>query len=215
MFLDMSILNFNLDEIEKCLTPIRPWIPILHMDIMDGKFVKQTSFGTDIVRRSKNVCNLAIFDVHLMCVNPEELFMEYKDAGADYITFHYETGNVVENINKIHSMGLKAGLSINPDTDVKVLIPYLKDIDTVLIMSVFPGLGGQKFIESSIEKVKFLKEYKDKNNLHYLINIDGGINMETYKYVKPYCDLAVVGSAITRCENYIETYINYLKAFSM
>ena len=214
MFLDLSILNADLNNIESFLKPLKDMNAIIHMDIMDGVFVKQTSFDESIVKRSKDVSPTSVVDVHLMCVNPEKLFNKYKDAGADYITFHYETSNVKENIDRIHSLGLKAGLSINPDTDVKLLEPYLKDVDMVLVMSVYPGLGGQSFIRSSIEKVKFLKEYKQKNDLHYLINIDGGINLNTYLNIKPYCDLAVVGSAITKSDNYIKTYYEYLMAFN-
>ena len=214
MFLDISILNADLDNIERFLKPIKPWCFLIHMDIMDSIFVKQKSFDHEIVRRCKEETPLSIIDVHLMCVNPEKLFNLYKDAGADYITFHYETGNIKENIDKIHELGLKAGLSINPDTDVKVLIPYLACLDQVLVMSVFPGLGGQSFIESSIEKVKFLKEYKREHDLHYLINIDGGINMDTYKKVQPYCDLAVVGSAITKSDDYVKKYLEYLTLFN-
>ena len=214
MFLDISILNADLNNIESFLKPIKPYCPLIHMDIMDGKFVKQTSFNENIVLRSKNECPLSVIDVHLMCEHPENLFQKYKDAGADYITFHYETGNIKENIDRIHSLGLKAGVSINPDTDVKVLIPYLKYLDLILVMSVYPGLGGQSFIESSVEKVKFLKEYKTKNNLNYLINIDGGINLDTYLKIKPYVDMAGVGSAITKSDNYPKTYLDYLVLFN-
>ena len=213
MFLDISILKANLDKIEEFIRPIKPWCFLIHMDIMDSIFVKQKSFDEEIVRRCKNESPLSIIDVHLMCVNPENLFNKYKDAGADYITFHYETGNIKENIDRIHSLGLKAGLSINPETDVEVLVPYLKDVDQILVMSVHPGLGGQSFIPSSIEKVKFLKKYKTSHDLHYLINIDGGINLETYTLVKEYSDMAVVGSAITKSDNYVKTYLEYLQLF--
>lgn len=214
MFLDLSILNADLDNIESFLKPVIGINAVLHMDIMDGVFVKQTSFDETIVKRSKDASPTSVIDVHLMCVNPEKLFVKYKEAGADYITFHYETSNIKENIDRIHELGLKAGLSINPDTDVEVLVPYLKDVDMVLVMSVYPGLGGQSFMPNSIEKVKFLREYKEKNDLHYLINIDGGINMNTYQFIKPYCDLAVVGSAITKSNEYVKTFYDYLIAFN-
>ena len=212
MILSLSILNADLKNIESYLKPI-PIIPVLHLDIMDSKFVTQSSFSSDIVRRCHEVLPGSILDCHLMCVNPENYFLEYKDAGCDYLVFHIETGNVKENIDKIHSLGLKAGLAINPETNYHLLEPFLKDIDEVLVMSVHPGLGGQSFIESSIEKLKFLKEYKIKNDLHYIINVDGGINLDTYMKVKPYTDLCVVGSAITKRENYKDEYMKYAYLF--
>ena len=212
MIVDLSILNANLDNIEGFLKPLLA-APILHMDIMDGKFVKETSFDEKIVKRCALSSPRSIIDCHLMVENPIDLIDKYKDAGANYITFHYEVGRIKETIDLIHSKGLKAGISINPGTDVKVLEPYLKDVDMVLIMSVWPGRGGQSYIDSSTDKLKYLKEYKEKNNLHYLINVDGGINMNTYELVKPYADLAVVGSAITKAANYVETYYSYLQLF--
>ena len=212
MIVDLSILNADLDKIEDFLKPIFD-CPIIHMDIMDGKFVKELSFDERIVKRCSDFMPEAIIDCHLMVADPISLIEKYKDANADYITFHYEVGNIKETIDLIHSYGIKAGLSINPGTDVKVLEPYLKDIDMVLVMSVWPGRGGQSYIESSTDKLKFLKEYKDKHNLNYLINVDGGINMNTYEYVKPYADLAVVGSAITKASDYKEAYYSYQKLF--
>ncbi|MCR5741296.1 MAG: ribulose-phosphate 3-epimerase [Gammaproteobacteria bacterium] len=210
MLISLSILNAPLDNIEKFLAPLT-MLPVIHMDIMDGKFVKQTSFDESVVKRAYEASPRSIIDVHLMVENPDEYFLKYKEAKADYITFHYEVGDIKRRIDYIHSLGLKAGLSINPDTDVKVLEPYLDDIDMVLVMSVFPGLGGQKFIDSSIEKVKYLKEYKTKHNKNFIISIDGGINLVTGQLVKNYCDLAVVGSAITKDANYVEAFYKHLQ----
>jgi len=210
MFVDISILNADLENIEKFLEPIND-IKYIHMDIMDGKFVKETSFDEKIVKRCSNYLKDSIIDVHLMVEDPEKEFIKYKEAGADYITFHYEVGKIKERIDMIHSLGLKAGLSINPDTDVMLIKDYLKDLDEVLIMSVYPGRGGQKYIESSTDKLKFLKEYKISNNLNYLINVDGGINFDTIDNVINYIDLVVIGSAITKKENYKEIYNEYKK----
>lgn len=196
----LSILNANLDKLKEVLKPMF-FVPILHMDIMDGKFVKQISFDEKIVEKAYHINPRSIIDVHLMCEKPEKLFLKYKEAGADYITFHLETGNVKNNIELLHKMNVKAGLSIKPETNVRELEPYLKMVDYILIMSVEPGLGGQQFMPQAIEKVKYLKEYKEANNLAYLISIDGGINKETVQKVKKYIDIAVVGSAITKSEN--------------
>lgn len=209
MLVSLSILNAPLDNLYEYFKPLVN-APVLHMDIMDGKFVENTSFGSDVVKKSYNASPRSIIDVHLMVEDPDPLFSEYKEAGADYITFHYEVGDVKRRIDMLHKMGVKAGISINPSTDVHVLDPYLDDIDQILVMSVWPGKGGQKFIESSIEKVKYLKEYKTKNNKHYIISIDGGINLETGQLVKQYCDLGVVGSAITKADNYVEAFNKHL-----
>ncbi len=200
MYLSLSILNSDLENIEEELKPLSLLFAI-HMDIMDGKFVPETSFDEKIVERCTKSNSRCIIDTHLMVVDSENYFEKYKNAGSDYITFHYETGNVRENINKIHEMGLKAGVAINPDTDVKLIEEYLKEVDLVLVMSVYPGRGGQSFIETSVDKLKFLYEYKKNNDLHYMISVDGGINAKTYMMVKPYCDLAVTGSAVTKAED--------------
>lgn len=213
MILDLSILNADLNNIEKFLKPIF-YAPLLHMDIMDGKFVNNTSFDESVVERCFKASPRSVIDVHLMVEDPDSLFEKYKKAHADYITFHLEVGKVKERIDKIHSLGIKAGLSIKPNTDVHLLIPYLSMIDQILIMSVEPGKGGQTYLDSATDKLKFLKEYKEKNNLHYLINVDGGINKETYIKVMKYADLAVVGSAITKDENYVESYQTFFKLFS-
>ena len=212
MLVDLSILNAPLDKIEEYLYPLKG-IKYLHMDIMDGIFVKETSFNEEIVKRSSDTLKDSIIDVHLMVQNPDPMFLSYKDAGARYITFHYEVGDIKRRIDYIHSLGLKAGLSINPDTDVSLLDEYLKDIDIVLVMSVYPGRGGQSYIESSTEKLRHLYEFRKNNNLSFLINVDGGINKDTYLKVKPYADLAVVGSAITKACDYLNAYNEYKELF--
>ena len=209
MLVSLSILNAPLDNLNEYFKPL-VMAPVLHMDIMDGKFVSNTSFGSDVVRKSYEASPRSIIDVHLMVENPDDYFMEYKEAKADYITFHYEVGDIKRRIDLLHKMGVKAGIAINPGTDVHVLDPYLDDVDLILVMSVWPGKGGQQFIESSIDKVKYLKEYKTKNNKHFIISIDGGINLETGQLVKKYCDLGVVGSAITKAPNYVEAFQKHL-----
>ena len=211
MMVNLSILNSPKDNLKEYYSKFQ-MLPILHMDIMDGKFVPNTSFDERVVKESYLASPRSVIDVHLMVTDPENYFLKYKEAGADFITFHYETGKTDERIDMIHSLGLKAGLAINPETDVHVLDKYLDKLDLVLVMSVNPGAGGQAFIESSVDKVKHLKEYKTKNNLHYLISIDGGINMVTGQKIKPYCDLCVVGSAITKAEDYAKAYVEHFMA---
>ena len=170
---------------------------------MDGVFVPNISFGASIQKQIRPLFKDMIFDTHLMIIEPHKYIKDFVDAGSDYITFHIEAkSNINETIDLIHSYGKKAGLSIKPNTDPKDLIPYLNKIELVLVMSVEPGFGGQKFMPNSIEKIKWLKEYKKKNNLNYLINVDGGINKDTYKFVEDAgTDLAVMGSFLYKNDN--------------
>ena len=212
MLISLSILNADLDHIENLFQyPPLSYSPVNHMDIMDGKFVSETSFTEEVVKRAHEACPQAIVDVHLMVENPKDYFLRYKNAGADYITFHVEVGDTEETIKYLKELGMKVGLSLNPSTPVSDLLPYLKDIDLVLVMSVWPGRGGQKFIPESIDKLKELSEYKHKNNLTYVISVDGGINEETIPLVKEYADMCVVGSAITRAEKPFMKYAELLK----
>lgn len=212
MIIDLSILNADLNNIEDFLDNGIDY-PSIHMDIMDGIFVKELSFDWNIVKRVSKIYKNSIINTHLMVQNPDPLFIKYKDAGASYIIFHLEIGNTLERIKKVRDLNIKVGLSINPDTNVEDLVPYLDLIDQVLIMSVYPGKGGQKYIESSTGKLKFLKEYKEKNNLNYIINVDGGINEETYKHVKPYSDFAVIGSRLTKSPKFKEDYLMFIELF--
>lgn len=212
MIIDLSILNADLNNIEDFLDNGIDY-PSIHMDIMDGIFVKELSFDWNIVKRVSKIYKNSIINTHLMVQNPDPLFIKYKDAGASYIIFHLEIGNTLERIKKVRDLNIKVGLSINPDTNVEDLVPYLDSIDQVLIMSVYPGRGGQKYIESSTGKLKFLKEYKEKNNLNYIINVDGGINEETYKHVKPYSDFAVIGSRLTKSPKFKEDYLMFIELF--
>ena len=175
----------------------------LHIDVMDGVFVPNISFGQSIQKQIRPYFKEMIFDTHLMIIDPYKYIKDFVDAGSDYITFHIEAkSDINKTIDLIHSLGAKAGLSIKPGTSPKDLIPYLNKLDMVLVMSVEPGFGGQKFMNNSIEKIEWLKEYRAKFNLNYLINVDGGINQDTYKLVKNAgSDLAVMGSFLYKNEN--------------
>lgn len=169
-------------------------IDYLHLDIMDGKFVSNKTYSIDEIKEIINYDKK--LDVHLMVLDIKKYIDDFKCLNPEFITFHYETNyDIMDLISYIKSLNIKVGISICPDTDVKVLDKYLKYVDLILIMSVVPGAGGQQFIESSIDKINYLKDERIKNNYSYLISVDGGINDETIKLVNS--DIAVSGSFIT------------------
>ena len=197
--LSPSLLSANFYNLENDIEILyKNKIEYLHLDVMDGVFVNNISFGFPVIKEIKKHNDNFIMDAHFMIVEPDKYVLRAKEAGCDTFTFHYEATNKINDIIRlVHESGMKVGISIKPDTDVSVLTKYLNEIDLVLVMSVEPGFGGQKFIESSIEKIKFLKEYKEKNKLSYIIEIDGGINIENIKRVKDAgVDLIVAGSAV-------------------
>ena len=150
----------------------------LHLDIMDGHFVPNISFGPEVVRICRQHSRM-FFDVHLMCTKPEILLEPFAKAGADNITIHVELGDKVESlIWKIRSLGKKVGLAINPPTKISLVEPYLSKIDVLLIMTVNPGFGGQPFIEETVPKVQQAFAWREKKRLKYRIEVDGGINLE-------------------------------------
>ena len=163
----------------------------IHYDVMDGIFTEKKSLTYD---EMKNLNLNKPKDVHLMVKDVKKYIDEFKNLNPEYITFHVETNvNSKGMIDYIHSFGIKAGISINPETDINEILPYLKDIDLVLVMSVHPGKGGQSFIDVS-DKINKLNELKKENE--FLIEVDGGINNETINYCKD-ADIVVVGSYIT------------------
>ena len=187
---------------------------LIHYDVMDGRFVSNTSFPIEEFEyHKKNVDSNVIFDVHLMTYDLVDNIKKYS-KGASYITFHYEAieeHKIEDLISLIHSLNVKAGISICPDTDVKVLNSYLKDLELVLVMSVVPGKGGQSFMDISLDKISYLDNYRKDNNLSYLIEVDGGINEQTSKLVKQRnVDILVAGSFIIKSSDY-KTQINKLK----
>lgn len=191
----VSILGIkdNLSKIEEIENTTADYI---HLDVMDGKFV---SNETNMLR----IYNKKL-DVHLMVEDVKSYIDQYKLLNPEYITFHYEAvEEPIEMINYIHSLGIRAGLSINPDTNVENIIPYLNNVELILVMSVVPGEGGQKYIESSTQKINYLKELKKKNLYKYEIEVDGGINADTIKLANN-ADIFVIGSYITSSEDYEE-----------
>ncbi len=202
-----SILSADFSNLKGSIDEIKDYCEYIHIDVMDGVFVNNITIGIPVVKAlKKHFSN--IFDVHLMIVNPIKYIKEFAEAGSDIITFHYETGNVLQTINEIKKYNKKVGLSIKPGTDPKEIIEYLALVDLVLVMSVEPGFGGQKFMDNSLNKIKYLSELKKACNYSYEIEVDGGINAETSKLVKQAgVDVMVAGSFIFSAENKIETII--------
>ena len=155
----------------------------VHIDIMDGRFVPNISFGMPIISAVRG-CTDLVLDVHAMIVEPDAYIDEFIKCGADILTFHYEAldnERIVRAIEKIKLLGKKVGISIKPKTDAEVLYPYIKDIDMVLVMTVEPGFGGQKFMEDTMDKVRKIREYANSIGKELDIQVDGGINDSTIK----------------------------------
>ena len=206
-----SILSCDFSKLKEDIDSIVKHVEYLHIDVMDGVFVNNISFGIPVIKSIRPHYDI-VFDTHLMIVNPERYIDAFASSGADLITFHIEaTCDPMNVINLIHEKGLKAGISLRPKTNVNDLKPYLDKVELVLVMSVEPGFGGQKFDPSAIEKIKWLKEQKVVNNYNYEIEVDGGINGETGKLcLEAGADVLVSGSYIFNANNRLER-INTLK----
>lgn len=185
-------------------------IKFLHLDVMDGNFVPNISYGPGIIKSIRNMTDM-IFDVHLMINNPERYIKDYVDAGADIITFHIEATNHPHRVLQIiKSYGVKAGIAINPGTSLETLKYLIDELDLILIMSVNPGFGGQKFIPKVKEKIIETRKLIDKSNKDIILEVDGGIKTANLKEIKELgVDLVVSGSDIF-CED-IESKIQYYK----
>ena len=170
---------------------------LLHLDIMDGVFVPNLTFGFPVIRQIKSVAKKPL-DVHLMIVDPDRYLEAYRDAGADWLTVHYETcPHLHRTIQKIAELGMKPAVSLNPHTDVALLEPVLADLNMVLIMTVNPGFGGQKFIQSSYDKIRKLKKMITERGHDTLIQIDGGVNEDNIgALIEAGVDVFVVGNTI-------------------
>ena len=173
-----------------------------HLDVMDGSFVPNISFGLPVIEQIRKATS-KICDVHLMIVNPEKYITAFKKAGADILTVHYEAcPHLNDTLAQIKAEGMKAGVAINPNTDVEVLVPFISEIDLVCVMSVYPGFGGQKFIETTYEKVRALKQIILKAGSSTLIEIDGGVDSNNAATLsKAGADVLVAGTTVFKAAN--------------
>ena len=175
---------------------------MIHVDVMDGHFVPNLTIGPPVIKALRKHTNL-IFDVHLMISPVHKYIKDFANAGSDIITIHPEaTDNLKESINQIKDLGKKVGVSLNPDTEISVIEKELKNIDLILVMSVYPGFGGQKFIPDVIKKIELLKKIKDDKNYKYDIEVDGGINFSNSKdVINAGANILVSGTTIFKENN--------------
>ena len=176
---------------------------------MDGHFVPNITIGVPVVKSLKKITKLPL-DVHLMIENPDKYIEPFAKSGADIITFHYEAASNIKNIiEHIHSLGIKAGISIKPKTSPQVLLPYLNIVDMVLVMTVEPGFGGQEFMTDCAEKIKFIKENSQQD---LIIQVDGGINAQTGKICKAYGATSLVAGSYIYKSKDVKKAIESLRA---
>lgn len=195
-----SVLTADFTKLKEEINSINE-ADLIHIDIMDGNFVPNISFGPAITKQINDLSNVNL-DVHLMVNDPSFWIDKFLFDKVEYITVHYESLNYLNALKLIKKHNKKVGLSIKPETKVSSIKKHLKDLDLVLVMSVEPGFGGQKFMNSSLDKVKELVKLRDELNLDFVIQIDGGVNDKTYKLVKDAkVDIAVVGSYVFNQKN--------------
>ena len=208
MLIAPSLLSANFSNLERDIKRIESTgAMMIHLDVMDGHFVPNISFGP-IVIKAINATTDLILDTHLMIENPDQYLEQFKDAGADILTVHVEACNHLHRtILKIKELGMNAGVSINPATSLKTIEKILPLVDLVLVMSVNPGFGGQKFIESSIQKINNLSNMISAQNLTTVIEVDGGIDLNTAKMVQDAgAHYLVAGNAIFGNRNIEHNY---------
>ena len=209
--LGADFMNFD-NEVQKMKDVGIKW---MHFDVMDGHFVKNISFGNLFLERVKDQIDL-VKDVHIMIEKPIEMVEKFAESGANYLTFHYEAckddAEVFKVIDKIHECGMKAGISVKPGTPVVKIYPFLHSLDLVLIMSVEPGCGGQKFIDLSLNKISALKNKINEERVNVLISVDGGINDVTGPdCLKVGADVLVVGQYLFGRDDFKERYERLFK----
>lgn len=202
-----SVLAANFLQLEKDIRMVNEskasWF---HVDVMDGRFVPNISFGMGIIRQMKNIATKPL-DVHLMIVEPEKYLEDFRKAGANILTVHYEAVNHLHRtVNAIQELDMKAGVALNPHTPVGVLEDIITEVDLVCLMSVNPGFGGQKFIENTYQKIKDLRAMCQRKKTQVHIEIDGGVNLKNAKkLVEAGADVLVAGSSVFKAENPTQT----------
>lgn len=196
--LSPSLLSLDFYRAKEILPQIQEFSPYLHFDVMDGHFVPNLALGECIVRSLRPHLKDTVFDVHLMVEDPGFFLEPFAAAGADIFTFHLEAEKQPrELISRIHALGLRAGISIKPNTDVALLLPYLDEVDLVLVMTVEPGFGGQGLLSHCLEKIPVLREEIDKRGREIDLEVDGGVKFSNVaKITRLGADLIVAGSAI-------------------
>lgn len=204
-----SILGVSEDNLRVVVTNlINAKVDLIHFDVMDGKFVSNVSFTGREIDIVGETLSSSIIDVHLMVEDVKDYIDRFAREKVKNITFHYEATkdqDINSLIDYVHNKGIECGLSVSPDTPVEVLKPYLNKVELVLVMSVVPGKGGQKFLESAIGKLEYLKKEKKDNNYKYVIEVDGGINDLTCEEAKKAgAEILVAGSYILKSEDYSE-----------
>ena len=197
-----SMLSADFLNLQNDVEMVNDYADLFHLDIMDGVFVPNLSYGFPIVEAIAKSARKPL-DVHLMIVSPEKYIERFAKAGADMISFHL---NATENpsmvLSQIRSLGLKAGLAINPDIEVESLFPYLEQVDYILLMSVFAGFGGQKFIETTYERVRTLKNELDSRGINIPIEVDGGVSPTNASALRQSgVEILVAGSAVFKSSN--------------
>lgn len=202
-----SLLAANFLNLEKdCIMLDKSEAEWFHLDVMDGRFVPNISYGMSIIKQIRKTTR-KFFDVHLMILEPEKYTESFKDAGADSLTVHLEACiHLNRNISQIKSLDMKAGVAINPHTPIEMLKDILFDIDLVCVMTINPGFGGQTFIPQTLNKIRSLKKMIQDANLHVKIEVDGGVNIDNAReIIAAGADVLVAGSAIFQSTDPIET----------
>ena len=205
-----SLLSANFTELSEDIRIVEKLgVERLHLDVMDGHFVPNLTFGPFIISQIREITSLHL-ETHLMIENPDKYISEYAKAGSDTIIIHYEASqNIKKDLQKIRSYNKKAGLAINPSTDPELVKPYLDNLDYILIMSVFPGFGGQEFIEATLETMEYLKGITKKYDI--IIGVDGGVNLSTIdKVYQTGVDVTIVGSALYGAKNIEKRYLELI-----